>query len=93
MHSALTSNHTGNKHSIDQEFREPGLYTSPWCGRAVEGSGEDSAAQALARCALVPAAVSLLVYGLQPAAAEGEPQVLCPLPHDVSRYHFVIVSS
>ncbi len=48
-----------------------------WCGRAVEGGGSDAgAAQALALSALVPAAVSLLVYGLQPASAEGEPQVL-----------------
>ena len=45
--------------------------------RAVErGGSKDGAAQALARSALVPAAVSLLVYGLQPAAAEGDPQVL-----------------
>ena len=49
----------------------------PRCGRAVEGGGSDAgAAQALALSALVPAAVSLLVYALQPASAEGEPQVL-----------------
>ena len=55
------------------------------CGRAVENNGVEGAAQALAKCALVPAAVSLLVYALQPPAAVAEPQVCHTMPGSAGR--------
>ena len=62
-------------HPIGQHLARP-------CPRAVEDGSEEGAAQALAKCALVPAAVSLLMYALQPAAAEADSQVPRHVPDE-----------
>ena len=48
------------------------LTTRPWLRSAVEAGTKEGADQALAHGALVPAALSLLVYALQPPAIPGE---------------------
>lgn len=50
-----------------------GLTPPPWLRSAVEAGTKEGADQALAHGALVPAALSLLVYALQPPAVPGDP--------------------